>query len=283
VAAAPDGGAIVVVGTPIGNLGDLSPRAADALREADVVACEDTRRTAVLLRHAGADTPMLPTHEHNEAARAADLVARARAGAVVALVSDAGMPAISDPGARVVRAAVEAGVPVRIVPGPSAVEAALVASGLPAEPFAFVGFFPRRAAERRRRLAELGAWPGTVVGFESPNRLPALLADLAAVDPDRRVAVCRELTKVHEEVLRGNAGELAERLTGPVRGEVTVVVGPPPASTPAEGALEAGLALLLAAGLGPARAAEAAAAFGAAPRNAAYRAALRAAERRAST
>ena len=273
----------MVVGTPIGNLGDLSQRAAQALREADVVACEDTRRTAVLLRHAGADTPMLPTHEHNEAARAADLVARARAGAVIALVSDAGMPSISDPGARVVRAALDAGVAVRIVPGPSAVEAALVASGLPAEPFAFVGFFPRRATERRRRLEELNAWPGTVVGFESPNRLPALLADVAALDPDRQVAVCRELTKLHEEVLRGSAGELAGRLTEPVRGEVTVVLGPPSEAAPAEGALAAGLDLLLAAGLGPARAAEVAAAFGAAARNDAYRAALRAAERRAST
>jgi 16S rRNA (cytidine1402-2'-O)-methyltransferase len=269
--------ALTVVATPIGNLGDLSPRAAAALREADVVACEDTRRTAVLLREAGSTAPMVPAHEHNEAARAVDLVRRALAGQRVALVSDAGMPGISDPGARIVRAAIDAGVEVTVVPGPSAVETALVASGLPPEPFVFVGFFPRRPGERRRLLDLLAPVPATVVGFESPRRVGSLLAELAERDPERPVAVCRELTKLHEQVLRGSAAEVAAALTEPPRGEVTVVLGPPAPAAPAPGALEHGLRLLLDAGLSPAAAGEAAAAFGAAPRNAAYRAALAAA------
>jgi 16S rRNA (cytidine1402-2'-O)-methyltransferase len=274
-------GALVVVATPIGNLGDLTQRAAEALREADLVACEDTRRTAVLLRHVGSTAPMLPAHEHNEAARASDLVDRMRAGARVALVSDAGLPAVSDPGARVVRAALDAGLPVTVLPGPSAVQTALVASGLPAEPYAFVGFFPRRAADRRALLAALASVPATIVGFESPRRLAALLAEVAAADPDRPAAVCRELTKMHEEVVRGSASELAERFAAAPRGEVTVVLAPP-AGPPAPGddALAAGLDLLLDAGIGPARAAEVVAALGAAPRNRAYRAALAALGRR---
>ena len=149
-------GSLTVVATPIGNLGDLSPRAAAALRDADLVACEDTRRTAVLLRAAGSTAPMLPVHEHREAARAADLVRRMREGARVTLVADAGMPGVSDPGSRVVRATVEAGIPVTVVPGPSAVETALVASGIPAEEgFQFLGFLPRRPAERERALARI--------------------------------------------------------------------------------------------------------------------------------
>jgi 16S rRNA (cytidine1402-2'-O)-methyltransferase len=281
-AAGPGSGRISVVATPIGNLGDLSPRAAEALREADVVACEDTRRTAVLLRHAGSSAPMLPAHEHNEAARAADLVRRARAGQRVALVSDAGMPGISDPGARVVRAAVEAGIEVTVLPGASAVDTALVASGLPLEPFVFVGFFPRRAADRRRLLDRLAPLEATVVGFESPRRVGSLLAELAERDPDRPVAVCRELTKLHEEVLRGSAAEVARALPDPPRGEVTVVLGPAAPSEPDPVALDRGLRVLLDAGVSPALAAEAAAAFGAAPRNAAYRAALAAAGRAGS-
>jgi 16S rRNA (cytidine1402-2'-O)-methyltransferase len=275
----PAAGRLSVVATPIGNLGDLSPRAAEALREADVVACEDTRRTAVLLRHAGSTAPMLPAHEHNEAARAADLVRRARAGQQVVLVSDAGMPSISDPGARIVRAAVEAGVEVTVLPGASAVETALVASGLPPEPFVFVGFFPRRAADRRRLLDQLAAFPATIVGFESPHRVASLLAELAEREPQRPVAVCRELTKLYEQVLRGSAAEVASLLTDPPRGEVTVVLGPAAPREPDPEALQRGLRVLLDAGVSPALAGEAAAAFGAAPRNAAYRAALAAAGR----
>ena len=266
-------GRLVVVATPIGNLHDLSPRAAAALRDADLVACEDTRRTATLLRHAGAATQMLPVHEHNEAARAADLVRRMREGATVALVSDAGMPGVSDPGARVVAAAVAAAIPVSVLPGPSAVETAVVASGLPTQPFAFVGFFPRKAGELATLLRRFDTWPGSVVGFESPRRVRALLQVIAAWDPARAVAVCREMTKIHEEIVRGTAPEVAERLADPVRGEITVVIGPASAPPAADDLREA-LAVLRAAGLSPARAADVAAALGLGSRNAAYSAAL---------
>ena len=278
----PDGvaGRLVVIATPIGNLDDLSPRAAAALVTADLVACEDTRRTATLLRHAGSASPMLPVHEHNEAARSEDLVRRIRAGTTVALVSDAGFPGVSDPGARIVRAAIDAGLAVTVIPGPSAVDAALVASGLPTEPFAFVGFLPRRAGERARLFERLAGWPGSVVCFESPNRLGRSLADLAASDPLRSVAVCRELTKLHEEVVRGTAAELADRYAEVVKGEVTVVVGPS-ALRPPERDVDAAIDVLLSAGLAPAKAAEVAAALDLAPRNVAYRAAL-AADRRSA-
>lgn len=279
-----DEGGLVVVGTPIGNLDDLSPRAAAALRAADLVACEDTRRTATLLRHAQADVPMAPLHRHNEAARGADLVRRIAAGARVALVSDAGMPLVSDPGARLVRAVRDAGLPVTVVPGPSAVTAALAASGLAGdEGFAFVGFVPRRQGERRALMERLEGLEVPAVAFESPRRLPALLAELAAAWPDRPVAVCRELTKLHEEVVRGTAAEVAARFSQAPRGEIAVVVGAaPPAArdAPAAGLRDA-IAVMLDAGLGAGRAAEVVAALGAAPRNAAYTAALElAAERR---
>lgn len=280
-------GGLVVVGTPIGNLEDLSPRAAATLRDADLVACEDTRRTAVLLRHAGADVRMVAVHQHNEASRIADLVGRMREGARVALVSDAGMPLVSDPGARLVRASAEAGLPVRVVPGPSAVTAALAASGI-AEGggFAFAGFVPRKGPERRAVLDALDAARVPTVAFESPQRLPALLADLAARMPERPVAVCRELTKIHEEVVRGTAAELAERFGQPPRGEIAVVVGPAPpeegGDPAADARLRAAMALLADAGVGPGRAAEIAVALGAGARNDAYRAALSIADERRS-
>ncbi len=274
-----DAGRLIVVATPIGNLDDISPRAAEALRTADVVACEDTRRTAVLLRHVGSSAPMVPSHEHNEASRAADLIARIADGATVALVSDAGMPVISDPGWRAVAAAIAAGIVVTVVPGPSAVETALVLSGLPAEPFAFVGFFPRRSAQRRELFARFAAWEGSVVGFESPHRVGALIADLAAVQPGRSVAVCRELTKRFEEVMRGSAEEVAVRLGDEgVRGEVTVVLGPGAPAVAQHDPSEV-VAVLLAAGLGPKGAADVAAKLGLAARNDAYRAALAASKR----
>ncbi len=269
------GGSLVVVGTPIGNLADLSPRAADALRGADLVACEDTRRTAPLLRHAGSGAKMVAVHQHNEAARAADLVARMRDGARVALVSDAGMPLVSDPGARLVRAALDASLPVEVVPGPSAVTAALAASGLAGEGgFAFLGFAPRRAAERRRLMEALAGLDVPAVAFESPRRLPALLGEIARAWPERPVAVCRELTKLHEEVVRGTAEEVAERLSEAPRGEVTVVIGAAGAAEPDEARLRDVLDLLADAGLSPARAAEVAAALGVASRNRAYRQAV---------
>jgi 16S rRNA (cytidine1402-2'-O)-methyltransferase len=227
-------GRLYLIGTPIGNLGDLSDRARLMLAGVDLLAAEDTRRTRTLLRHAGVDRPMVSLFEGNERERTQDLLARLRDGAAVGLVTDAGMPTISDPGFRLVRACVEEGIDVRVVPGPSAAISALVVSGLPVERFTFEGFLPRRSAERRARLRALADDPRTMVLFESPRRLAGLLRDVVAELGDRRVAVARELTKLHEEVRRGRATELLEGLDGPVRGEVTVVVegargaGPPP-------------------------------------------------------
>lgn len=276
---------LVVVGTPIGNLDDLSPRAAAALRDAAAVACEDTRRTAVLLRHAGSDVPMVALHAHNEAARAAELCARMVAGERVALVSDAGMPLVSDPGARLVRAAVEAGVAVSVVPGPSAVTAALALAGLgEGAGFTFLGFLPRRPAERVALMERLAGLDEPAVGYESPQRLQASLQALAQAHPDRAVVVCRELTKRYEEVLRGTAAEVAAAVAEPPRGEITVVIGPAgrDAGRGDDAALARGLGLLLDAGMGAGRAAEAAAALGAAPRNRAYSVALGLIEERRS-
>jgi 16S rRNA (cytidine1402-2'-O)-methyltransferase len=217
-------GRLVVCPTPIGNLEDVTLRVLAALREADLVACEDTRRTRVLLDRYGVSGRLISYHEHNEQARAAELVSQMRDGAVVALVSDAGMPLVSDPGYVLVRACVAAGLPVEVLPGPSAAITALVASGMPASEWHFQGFLPRKKGELRRVFSEFG---GTVVAFESPRRVPATLALLASVDPAREVAVCRELTKLHEEVVRGSAAELAERYEdAPPKGEVVLVLGP---------------------------------------------------------
>jgi 16S rRNA (cytidine1402-2'-O)-methyltransferase len=221
-------GRLVVCPTPIGNLEDVTLRVLSALRDADVVACEDTRRTRILLDRYGVKAKLLSYHEHNEQARSAELVGRMREGAVVALVSDAGMPLVSDPGYLLVRGCVAAGLPVEVLPGPSAAITALVASGLPADEWRFHGFLPRKKGELRRELTEPG---GTLVAFESPRRVPATLALLAEIDPVREVAVCRELTKVHEEIVRGSAAELAARYEGsPPKGEVVLVVGPPAAA-----------------------------------------------------
>jgi 16S rRNA (cytidine1402-2'-O)-methyltransferase len=239
--AASGAGRLVVCPTPIGNLEDVTLRVLGALREADVVACEDTRQTRKLLDRYGVDAPLVSYHEHNEERRAAELVERMRGGAVVALVSDAGMPLISDPGYVLVRACVAAGVAVEVLPGPSAALAALVASGLPADSWRFAGFLPRRVGELRRALA---GGEGTLVAFESPRRLPRTLQVLAELDPERPAAVCRELTKVHEEVLRGSAAELARRFDGaPPRGEVVLVVGAPPGRGSASGDAPAGVAV----------------------------------------
>jgi 16S rRNA (cytidine1402-2'-O)-methyltransferase len=217
-------GRLVVCPTPIGNLEDVTLRVLAALRDADIVACEDTRRTRVLLDRYGVSARLVSYHEHNEERRAAELVSRMRAGEVVALVSDAGMPLVSDPGYILVRACVAAGLPVEVLPGPSAAIAALVASALPADSWRFAGFLPRRRGELREVLLAPG---GTLVAFESPRRVPATLRLLAEVDPSREVAVCRELTKAHEEVVRGSASELADRYAdAPPRGEVVLVLGP---------------------------------------------------------
>lgn len=216
-------GRLVVCPTPIGNLEDITLRVLAALREADVVACEDTRRTRTLLDSYGVTAALTSYHEHNEERRAGELVERMRAGATVALVSDAGMPLVSDPGYVLVRACVAAGLAVEVLPGPSAAVTALVASGLPSDRWRFVGFLPRKSGELARVLAETG---GTLVAFESPKRLGGSLRLLAEIDPERPAAVCRELTKLHEEVVRGTAAELAARYgEEEARGEVVLVVG----------------------------------------------------------
>jgi 16S rRNA (cytidine1402-2'-O)-methyltransferase len=218
-------GRLIVCPTPIGNLGDVTLRVLAALREADIVACEDTRHTRVLLERYGVGAKLVSYHEHNERARASELVAKMEDGAVVALVSDAGMPIVSDPGLVLVRACVSAGIGVEVLPGPSAALNALVASALPADHWRFVGFLPRKRTEQERVFAS----SETVVAFESPRRLAASLEALAALDPDRQAAVCRELTKLHEEIVRGSAAELAARYRAqPPRGEIVLVIGPAP-------------------------------------------------------
>ena len=216
-------GRLVICPTPIGNLEDVTLRVLAALREANIVACEDTRRTRVLLDRYGVKAHLISYHEHNERERTAELVARMRDGAVVALVSDAGTPLVSDPGFVLMQGCVVAGLAVEVLPGPSAALAALVASALPADRWRFTGFLPRKRSE----LLEVFDSPETLVAFESPRRVAASLDALASVDPERPVAVCRELTKLHEEVVRGTAAELAARYgSAPPKGEVALVVGP---------------------------------------------------------
>jgi len=217
---------LFLVATPIGNLEDVTARALRVLREADLVAAEDTRHTRRLLQHFGIPAQVVSLHEHNERARAASLVERVRGGQNVALVTDAGSPGIADPGYPVVRAAVAEGVRVESVPGPSAVIAALQVSGLPTDAFLFAGFLPPRSAARRRRLEELSERRETVVVFESPHRIEACLEDLEAVWGERPLALARELTKVHEQVLRGTAREVRGALRAEWRrGEMVLVLG----------------------------------------------------------
>jgi 16S rRNA (cytidine1402-2'-O)-methyltransferase len=218
-------GVLYLVGTPIGNLGDLSDRARETLAAVDLVAAEDTRRTGRLLKGIAVHKPLLSMFEGNEERRAAQIVERLEKGESVAVVTDGGMPGISDPGYRIVRMAVDRGIDVRVVPGPSAAVAALAVSGLPTDRFAFEGFLPRRAGDRGRRLQALRHDPRTLVLFESPRRLRALLGEVVSTFGDRRVAVCRELTKLHEEVRRGLATEvLAGLREQELKGEVVVVV-----------------------------------------------------------
>jgi 16S rRNA (cytidine1402-2'-O)-methyltransferase len=215
-------GRLVVCPTPIGNLEDVTLRVLAALREADIVACEDTRRTRVLLDRYGVGASLVSYHEHNERQRSGELVAKMRGGAVVALVSDAGTPLVSDPGFVLVQACVAAGLAVEVLPGPSAALAALVASALPADHWRFAGFLPRKKGE----LKEVFSATETLVAFESPRRVAGSLEVLAELDPERPVAVARELTKIHEEVVRGTATELAARYREqPPKGEVALVVG----------------------------------------------------------
>ena len=267
---------LVVCATPIGNLDDVTLRVLQALRAADVVLCEDTRHTRLLLARYGISARLLSYHEHNEAQRTAELLPRLSGGEVVALVSDAGLPAISDPGARLIAASLDAGVPVTVLPGASVVETALVASGLTAERYQFVGYLPRGERALAALWGELARWPHAVVAFESPKRLPATLASLAQTLPERPAAVCRELTKRFEEVVRGTPGELAERFREAPRGEITLVLGPA-AAAPPEGADEragAAVAELVGHGLPRRAAADVVARLTGVPRNRLYRTSL---------
>lgn len=263
-----------VCATPIGNLDDITLRVLAELRAADVVLCEDTRHTRGLLERHGIDARLVSYHEHNEAARTAELLPRLEAGERVALVSDAGMPGISDPGARLVRAAIEAGVEVTVLPGASAVETALVASGLVGERYQFVGFLPRGAKQLESLWPSLAAFDGPVVAFESPQRLPATLRSLAAFDPSRAVVVCRELTKRFEEVVRGSAGELANRFAAPPRGEVTLVLAAASSGVDDPDEALAAVAELVEAGVPRKRAAELVARLTGVARNTLYRGSL---------
>jgi len=262
---------LVVCATPIGNLEDVTLRVLAELRAADVVLCEDTRHTRGLLaRHGISDVKLLSYHEHNEAARTDELLPRLVSGERIALVSDAGMPGVSDPGARIVRAALDAEVLVTVLPGPSAVETALVASGFAGVAFQFVGFLPRKANELAALWATLTM---TTVAFESPQRLPATLASLASFDAARPVAVCRELTKKFEEVVRGQAAEVSARFAQPPKGEITLVIGAGEREPDEAAALQA-VAELVAAGVARKRAAEIVSSLTDVPRNTLYRGSL---------
>lgn len=220
-------GKLVLCGTPIGNLDDLSPRAVGVLESADIVACEDTRRTRKLLSHFGVRARELVVyHEGNERRKAEDLARRIARGLTLVLVSDAGMPGLSDPGYRLVTKCIEAGIEVEVVPGPSAAISALAISGLPPARFVFEGFLPRKQGDRRRRLGELAGEARTIVFYESPHRIEACVGDLLQCLGDRPACLARELTKLHEEVRRGPLSHLLESVRAdPVRGEIVVVVG----------------------------------------------------------
>lgn len=235
------GGCLLLVATPIGNLGDITARALDGLRSADLIACEDSRVTAKLLRHAGIETPLLPYHDHNAESVRPKLLARIAAGERVALVSDAGTPLISDPGYKLVQAAVEAGLAVTMLPGPSAPIMALALSGLPSDRFLFGGFLPPKSAARRVAVQEAARARVTLIFFETAPRLLESLRDLLAVLGDRRAAVARELTKMFEEVRRDTLSALIEHYheAGPPKGEIVVVVGPPEEEGPSAGDVDA--------------------------------------------
>jgi 16S rRNA (cytidine1402-2'-O)-methyltransferase len=268
---------LAVCATPIGNLEDVTLRVLAELREADVVLCEDTRRTRILLDRHGISATLVSFHRHNEAARTREVLVRLGRDERVALVSDAGLPGVNDPGARLIVAALDAGVPVTVLPGASAVETALVASGLLGDRYEFLGYLPRRAGELAALADELARRAHAVVAFESPRRLPRSLAALAAASPERPAAVCRELTKRFEEVVRGTLAELAERFPEPPRGEVTLVLGPweraAEDAAPDEGAAAA-IGELVAAGIGRRQAVELVSRLTGVARNELYRGSL---------
>ncbi len=263
-----------VCATPIGNLEDVTLRVLRELAEAELVLCEDTRRTRILLDRHGIAARTLSYHEHNEAARTAELLPRLLAGERIALVSDAGLPGVNDPGARLIAAALEAGVPVTVLPGASAVETALVASGYAGEQYRFLGYLPRGAAALASVWEELARWSHPAVAFESPQRLPATLRSLAAALPQRRVAVCRELTKAFEEVVRGSTAEVAARFPEPPKGEITLVLGPGEVPGADEGAAVAAVTELVAAGVPRRQASDLVARLTGVARNRLYRGSL---------
>ena len=269
-------GRLQVVATPLGNLADLSPRAAEALRTADVVYAEDTRRTRGLLSHLGASVPLRSLHEHNERERTNEVVGRIAAGARVVLVSDAGTPAVSDPGADLVAAVAAAGHRVEPLPGPSALVAALSVAGFRAasSDVSFLGFPPAKGKARRAWMGRAAAQAGLVVFYEAPHRIGATLSELAEREAERPAVLARELTKVHEEVVRGTVGTLRQWAEGEVRGEITVVLGPQEAvedaATPDEAAVDAALQRCLDAGLSARDAATAVAAVMELPRRGVY-------------
>jgi 16S rRNA (cytidine1402-2'-O)-methyltransferase len=265
---------LAVCATPIGNLEDVTLRVLKELTEADLVLCEDTRHTRGLLERHGIKARLLSYHEHNEAKRTAEVLPRLEAGERAALVSDAGLPGINDPGARLIAAAREAGVPVTVLPGPSAVETALVASGLVSERYQFLGYLPRGERALRELGEELARWPWAVVAFESPQRLPRSLGALARVVPERPAAVCRELTKRFEEVAVGTVAELAARFAQAPKGEVTLVLGAAPVAGADEGAATNAVAELVAAGLPRRQAAEVVSGLTGVARNRLYRTSL---------
>ena len=267
---------LAVCATPIGNLRDITLRVLDELAEADLVLCEDTRRTRILLDRHGVSARLVSYHEHNEAARTAELLPQLEAGARIALVSDAGLPGISDPGARLIAAALERGIPVTVLPGASSVETALVASGFVSERYQFLGYLPRGESALSTLWDGLRGWPWPAVAFESPKRLPRTLASLAETMPERPVAVCRELTKQFEEVVRGDAAAVAARFSGPPKGEITVVLGPASGSEDSREEEQALAALdeLVAAGLARRQAADLVARLTGTSRNTLYRRSL---------
>jgi 16S rRNA (cytidine1402-2'-O)-methyltransferase len=223
-----NGGCLYLVATPIGNLEDISLRALRVLKEVDFIACEDTRETAKLLHHFGIHKRALSYHEHNEIVRAPEIVIDLEQGARVALVSDAGTPGISDPGYHLVSLAIRHGIPVVPIPGPTAFSAALAASGLPCEHFHFVGFLPPRRTQRRKALQALAEQHATLIFYEAPHRMADSLADMAAMLGNRQAVIAREVTKLHEEFLRGHLNDLAQQVKKrPLKGEITLLVGPP--------------------------------------------------------
>ncbi len=262
------GGTLVVCPTPIGNLGDITLRALEELRRADAAACEDTRHSRTLLHRHGIDLPLVALHEHNERAQTPALLRRVAEGQRICLLTDAGFPAVSDPGAWLVSEAIAAGVELVVLPGPSSVTTALVASGMAGGGFAFAGFLPRSAGALAALLDRLDLAALPIVAFESPRRLPATLSRLAHREPGRRMAVCRELTKLHEQVERGDAASLAERFADPPKGEVTLVLA---AAEPATQALpDPALLAELTAAVGAKRAAALASQLTGVPRNRIY-------------